>query len=64
MYKVIDEPKVNKCSFLSFRNGAEIAYAERMILFCIFKRNIWSLIELCCWWELKFSDRISDFILN
>lgn len=58
MYKVIDELRVNRCSFLFFWNGVEIVYVERMILFCIFKRNIWSLIELCCWWELKFLDRI------
>ena len=64
MYKVIDEAKLSKCSFLSFWNRAEIAHVERMILFCVFKRNIWSLIELYLWWELKFSDGISGFILN
>lgn len=63
-YKVIDEPKENKCGFLSFWNGAEMAYVGRMVLFCIFKRNIWSLIELYFWWELKYSDGILGFILN
>lgn len=61
MYKVIDEPKVNKCSFLFFWNRAEIAYVERI---CVFKRNIWNLIELYFWWELKFSDGIPGFKLN
>lgn len=50
--------------FLSFWNGAEMAYVERMILFCIFKRNIWSLIELYFWWELKYLAGILGFILS